>query len=133
VDWCTRDLQLAQQVNHAKEELLREPGRPKLISRSALGRKLGSLALIQKHLSKLPRTEALLNSAVESRIDFALRRIAQAAREIRSEGCEMKKWRLVARAGLRKDLAGEPEVIESIEDQMRLEPPRSVTREELAA
>jgi hypothetical protein len=52
---------------------------------------------------------------------------------MRSEGCEMKEWRLVARAGLRKDLAVEPEVLESSENQMRLEPPRSVTREELAA
>jgi len=134
VDWCGRDVRLAGQVNQTKDALLRELGRPKRISPTALGRQLASLALIQKHLHKLPRTEALLNSAVETRRDFAIRRVSWAALQIRSEGREMKTSSLFRRAGLRPDLAGDPHVRASLQIQIRSEPsPHGLGSEELAA
>ena len=73
VNWHVRDLHLSQQVSHAKSDLLSEPGRPKRISLSALGRQLGVLAWVQKHRAKLPLTAAQLAVVVESHTDFSYR------------------------------------------------------------
>ena len=76
VNWHIRDLQLSEQVSQAKAALRCEPGRPKRISLSALGRQLEALAWMQKHRAKLPLTAARLAVAVESHADFAHRRLA---------------------------------------------------------
>jgi hypothetical protein len=119
VNWDERDSRIAEKLPCAKAALLAEKGRPKRISLAALGRKLQALALIQHHLSKLPRTSALLPSAIESRLDFAKRKIAWAASQIRVGGAKMLAWRLIQRAGLRPEVVEDPEIREAIQLELR--------------
>jgi hypothetical protein len=104
---------------NAKASLLAEEGRPKRISLAALGRKLQASALIQHYLSQMPRTGALLPSAVESRLEFAKRRITWAARQLRVGGTKIVEWRLIRRAGLRPEVVADPEIRTAIQAELR--------------
>jgi hypothetical protein len=118
VDWSLRDLNLSKSVAAAKFELLREAGRPKLISISALGRQIRALAWIQKHPSRLPLTRSALSSVAESRTEFACRRIAWAAEQLRGEQRRLRPWLLLQKAALRNDLCINPQVQAVIRRQM---------------
>lgn len=108
VNWENRDSTVLQLVADAKKALLYEAGRPKRISLAALGRKAGVLTWLQKHLLKMPRTRALLDSTVESHIDFARRRIVWTARQLKLNGNSMRKWRILRHARLRPETATDP-------------------------
>jgi hypothetical protein len=110
VDWTIRDAQVAQRVEEAARDLHREAGRPRRISLAALGRKLGVLALIQKHSARLPGTRRLLDSQVESRLQYARRRVQWVAAQLKANEKPVKSWILVRKAGLRPDLASSPDI-----------------------
>jgi hypothetical protein len=65
---------------------------------------LGQLALIQKHLDKLPLTAKVLTDVVETRESFALRRIDWVASCYTEENVCPQRWQLIRRAGLRPEL-----------------------------
>jgi hypothetical protein len=119
VNWENRDSQISRMLPDAKAALLAEGGRPKWISLAALGRKLEALAWIQHHLRKLPRTRTLLASTVESRFDFAKRRIAWATSQMRVGGSKMAEWRLIQRAGLRPEVVADPGIREAVLLELR--------------
>lgn len=114
VNWNARDSELAEMVPKARDLLLLEPGRPKRISISALGRQLKALALIQKHQIKLPRAVSALESAEESRVAFACRRVCLACARLQREGRRLCLSAITREAGLRPDLATNPEVVAAI-------------------
>jgi len=58
---------------------------------------------LEKHLDKLPRTRAYLDSVKESDRDFRIRRIKWAIQELEKEGQELKEWRILRKAGIRKE------------------------------
>jgi hypothetical protein len=103
-NWSQRDSSLSQRVFAARQELLSEAERPKIISVSALGRQMKALGWILKHPDKLPLTKKQLSLAAESRIEFALRRIAWAAEQLKATQGPIRPWLLMQKAALRKDL-----------------------------
>jgi Tn7-like transposition protein D len=117
-DWKRRDQELSQKMNEAKKDILRQPGSPKRISMTSLERQLGVQSFLQNHLSKLPLTRALLPSIVESPLDFALRRIAWAALQMRNEACAIKKWSLIARSGVGREMRGNPVIADAIRAEL---------------
>lgn len=105
VDWGSRDIELAEAARVAAIDLYEQEGSPSQVTISAIGQKLGQLALIQKHLDKLPLTLEVLANVVETRESFALRRINWAVHCYRQEGIYPKRWQIIRRAGLRRELA----------------------------
>jgi hypothetical protein len=73
-------------------------------SAQRLAKVLGGVSLTQKHLQKLPKTRRRLARAVESWVDFALRRIHLAALRLRAKGVPCARWRVKQMAGLRPEL-----------------------------
>jgi hypothetical protein len=53
---------------------------------AALGREAGCLALLQKHRDKLPQTVSALDSLIEDRGAYAIRRIEWAAKTLQQDG-----------------------------------------------
>jgi len=104
VDWEHRDIELADAARQAAVHLQSKPGKPTQITVAAIGRELGQLALIQRHLNKLPITAQVLSELVETREAFALRRIQWVVKCYREEGICPQRWQLVRRAGLRPDI-----------------------------
>jgi hypothetical protein len=55
--------------------------------------------VIRQHSGKIPHTIAVLKKIVESRQDFALRRIEWAAAEFVQAGTVPKQWQLIRHSG----------------------------------
>ena len=60
-------------------------------------------ALLEKHLRKLPRTKAYLESVKETVEDFQIRRIEWAIAELDRQGEEILEWKIMRLACLRTD------------------------------
>ncbi len=118
VDWEKRDLQLAEEVKLAALLLKNLPGRPIRVTTSAIGREVSQLALIQKHLDKLPLTANTLLEYVEAQEEYAVRRVHWAAEKYRREHIYPHRWQLVKHAGVER-LARKPQVEEAIDAALR--------------
>ncbi|PSB34402.1 TnsD family Tn7-like transposition protein [Stenomitos frigidus] len=116
VDWEHRDIELADAARQAAIQLQTRPGKPTQITIAAVGRQLGQLALIQRHLDKLPVTAQVLSELVETREAFALRRIQWVVECYREEGICPQRWQLVRRAGLRPEIEGLPVVQKALDE-----------------
>jgi Tn7-like transposition protein D/TniQ len=105
VDWPARDVTLASAVMDVAERLRNAPGRPVWITRGLLCQHIPSGGFMHVHHKQLPLTEAALDAAVETAEEYALRRLAWAKQSYLEEGCCPVRWRLVARASLRRGVA----------------------------
>ncbi len=109
VDWDKRDKEILAKIKVVVKEMLNSTEKPERITVSLIGSKLGIRGLLEKHLDKLPLTKGYLDSVKESRRDFQLRRIKWAVRELEQEGQELKLWKVLRKAGIRKEYIRELE------------------------
>ena len=114
VDWESRDTQWAIATKLSAERLKNALARPVQITVTAIARDMGQLANIQKHLDKLPLTAQVLAELVETREQFAVRRVEYAAEHFLDENVCPQRWQLVRRAGLRPDIEATQQVKEAI-------------------
>ena len=101
VDWEERDLQLLEKVKKVIKEMLLQDGKPERITISRIGRRIGQLALLEKHIVKMPLTEKYLEQVTENVEDYQVRRVKWAAVQIRNNGEEITEWKIKRLAGLR--------------------------------
>ncbi|WDL98838.1 TnsD family transposase [Alicyclobacillus sp. ALC3] len=107
VDWNKRDEEILALVRTEVTSILTSDGKPERISISRIGKRIGYLSLLEKHLSKMPQTNAYFESVKETVEDFQLRRIRWAVQEIEREGQDLQWWRIVRKAGIRGELEKE--------------------------
>ena len=119
VDWESRDVQIASEVQSAVPRLREKPGKPKQITLSAIGRDIGQLALLQQHLNRLPLSARLLAEVVETREEFALRQIRWVVEQCLQEGTNLSKWTLIKKSGVER-IATHPAVLGAIEAGLRI-------------
>lgn len=100
IDWEERDRIFSERVREAARRLLGLPGKPVRLTRSALARAAGCLAVIEKKPERLPCTRELLETLCESDEKFRLRRVHWAARTLREQGKVVSAWRIRRMAGL---------------------------------
>lgn len=100
VDWNSRDLEFSAQIEriagiikHYQEPLVQ-------VSVKNIAKQLGAPVLTRK-LNLLPLTLAKLNAVIESKDEFAIRRLRFAAERLKQRGERLVAWRLVKTAGLR--------------------------------
>lgn len=103
VDWDERDTALAAQVISAASEIMSRTGRPVRVTMRAIGIQLGVTALLENELVHLPRAKAALTMVVESKEEFADRRLQLAAEKLKRQGESLCGWRLIRAAGLRPE------------------------------
>lgn len=119
VDWKRRDAEYAAAVRSTASCLKDTPGRPMQVTRTAIGRALGALGLLRQKLNKMPLTAQVLVSVVETREQYAVRRVRWAAELYRQEGLMPREWQLMMRACV-YSLRGNSAVKCAIEVAMRL-------------
>jgi hypothetical protein len=110
VDWHARDAEMLVLARAAVSRLRDRTG-PVRISLRAIAREMGHISLIEQHLDRIPETAAFLRDAVESRVEFAARKVAligaaQAGKD------PLPRWILVRRANLR------PELVAAVADEL---------------
>lgn len=101
VDWDQRDKEMAKKVAEITNQL-------KLIkhiriSKTEIGRRIGSLSLIEKKLEKLPKTQREIEIVVETKEQFQIRRIDLSIEELVRNNQILKVWKVAKKAGLRTD------------------------------
>ncbi len=102
VDWAQRDIRLCEEVRSAEARIRNTPGRPMRVTRTELGRQIGNVALLHRKLDKLPLTAAAIGSVVETRVDFAVRRIRFAMASYHDSGDTVTRAQLIEDAGIRR-------------------------------
>jgi Tn7-like transposition protein D/TniQ len=118
VDWQQRDQQLAQLVEISAQRLRHQAGKPMRITLAAIGRDIGQLALLQQHLPKLPAVAQLLDSLVETREAFAIRRIQWVRQQYEEELRIPRRWEFIKRASIDR-LATLPQIEEALDSALR--------------
>ena len=104
VNWKSRDTELAAKGEFVIRRLKKAGGKPVQITEAAIARELGQLALIQKHKDKLPLTARVISESIETREEFAIRRIEYISECYRNEEVYPRRWEFIRRAALRSDL-----------------------------
>ena len=79
--------------------------KPARITLSRIGKTIGLLALLEKHLDLMPLTKAYLKSVAESVEDFQIRRIKWAIKLLDECGEEIQRWKVIRVAGLRENVS----------------------------
>lgn len=103
IDWKKRDIEILEEVINVVDNLLSIKGKPIRITTSKIGKEIGKLSLLEKHLDKLPLTKEYLDTHTESVKDFQQRRIKWAINELEKEGEEIKEWKVMKKAGINKN------------------------------
>ncbi|KPV44036.1 TnsD family Tn7-like transposition protein [Alicyclobacillus ferrooxydans] len=116
VDWGKRDEEILALVGTEVTRILTSDGKPERISISRIGKRIGYLSLLEKHLKKMPKTKSYLESVKENVEDFQMRQIRWAMQEIEREGQDLQWWRIVRKAGIRGEAADRHrDIFETIE------------------
>ena len=103
VDWNQRDNEILSQIKGVVDRMLNSDEKPERITISLIGSKLGIRGLLEKHLDKLPKTKAYLDSVKETNHHFRLRRICWAVKELEKEGQKLQLWKIMRKAGIRDE------------------------------
>lgn len=115
VDWEARDKVLALRVVEISKTMSQLPGKPKWISRAALGRSVDKAETIERNAEKLPLTHAALSACAESLEEYQRRRIFWAARELQGQmSGPPSRWNLLRFAGIRVLAPGNETLIVSL-------------------
>lgn len=100
MDWKRRDAEYAAAVRTAASRLKDAPGRPVQVTRTAIGRALGAISLLRQKLHKMPLAAQVLAGVVETRKQYAVRRVWWAAELYQREDVLPRDWQLVLRANV---------------------------------
>lgn len=100
VAWTFRDELLATVVQEAALRLISQQESPKRMTLTSIGREAGCVMVLQQHLNKLPQTAERLKSLVESREQWAVRKLQWTINQVKEQGIVLKGWEIVRRSGL---------------------------------
>lgn len=103
IDWSKRDSEVLQKVKKAVGEIRNSNDKLVRISHGRVGLMCGLQGLLDKHLDKIPRTKAYIESVVETDDDYRKRRIHWAINRLDVSGEEIKAWKIMRLAGIRKE------------------------------
>jgi Tn7-like transposition protein D len=95
VDWRKRDADYAVAVRATAANLMNKSGRPIQVTKTSIGKALGAVTLLQQKLSKMHLTAQVLVSVVETREQYAIRRVWWAADLFIEEGVLPRHWQLI--------------------------------------
>jgi len=114
IDWKRCDAEYAAAVRVAASRLKEAPGRPVQVTRTAIGRALGAITLLRQKLHKMPLTARAMAGVIETRVEYAVRRIQWAGECFTRERALPRPWQLMQRANVYR-LRSVPEVKSAVD------------------
>jgi hypothetical protein len=105
VDWKKRDEFIVHRIHELYLFEGNNMSKPVRTTISSIGKAIGQLAILQKHMDKLPKTAEVAASLIESREDFAVRKIFWAVNLLRRDGSPVQLWKVVRTAGIDRHLS----------------------------
>lgn len=132
-NWPERDAESAKAAKEEAERIRSTPGRPVRVSKTAVAKNIGALAVISKRGNLLPLTIKALDDVNESIEDYAVRRVAWAAECFRGEGVCPSIWQLQVKAAVSNRVAKCPILKAAMEAALEsLDPKDFLIRQENA-
>lgn len=104
-DWAEIDHDWVVRLNELIP-IIRQESPPIRITVAELERRADQRGWLLKRRHRLPQTMAFLERTVESVEDFQLRRIRWTIAELEQDGCPVKAWQVMRKAGLHSDSLG---------------------------
>lgn len=101
IDWAKRDKQVGLCINKAILEIRSAPGKPQRLTISRIGRHIKKLAILERHLDKLPICRALLDRNLETEVQHQMRKIDWAIQTLSVNRECLTKWRVLRKASIR--------------------------------
>jgi hypothetical protein len=132
VDWKKRDAEYAVAVKTAAARLKNDSSRPVQVTRTAISKIVGAVALLRQKLHKLPLTAQVLAKLVENHLEFAVRRIRWAAKCFTRDRVIPHPWQLISRANAYR-YRNTPEVKNAVAAAMDLIEFNSLPTQQLTA
>jgi hypothetical protein len=114
VDWESRDLELADAVKLSAMRLKNISTDPIRITKTAIGQDIDKKEILYRHLHKLPKTDQVLTEVIETREQFAVRRVEWATEYFRQQNISPAWSGLINLAGV-YELREIPQVKEAID------------------
>jgi len=93
VDWEVREREYCVKVKRLYKELIMLD-KPVRITISIVGKRLGILSNLEKHLDKLPQTKKLLNDVIETIQQFQIRRCSKIIDQMLQEQETVRLWKV---------------------------------------
>ncbi|MDF1688366.1 MAG: TnsD family Tn7-like transposition protein [Cycloclasticus sp.] len=105
MDRAEEDKQLCLALSEEAKTILNEESKLIKVTRTELARRLGKKDLFRKELiDGFPKTKKIAQELIETREQFAQRRVERCGEQFLQEGKIPERWELVRRAGLRPDM-----------------------------
>lgn len=101
IDWLERDVSLSSLVEQVAKAIKLLPGRPNRVTVARIRKGLGRMASHCRRLDHLPKVRAVLAAVVETKKEFAIRRMRWAVEQLRQQGESVTAYKVVRTAGLR--------------------------------
>lgn len=108
VAWEERDRSILPRVHNAVQKLL-DLLPPVRVTFSKVGKIVGLLPMLERHLNKLPLSQCFLQTVTESQTQYQVRRVRWAADVLRSRDEVLAEWKVVRLAGVKPSHAKEVE------------------------
>lgn len=104
IDWDARDTKVLEEVKVCVRDLLISNERPIRVTISTIGKRINKLALIEKHLDKMPKTKGYMNQVLETPHEHRLRKIKWAINKLELDNREIKAWVVLRMACIRDEM-----------------------------
>jgi hypothetical protein len=104
IDWDKRDKEIAKEVIPTTINLLTQT-KLKRVTITAIGKQLGKLSILERHIDKLPLTKFILNEVTESIEEFQKRRIVWAVEQLNLKEDSLNSWKIKKLAGLKTNVS----------------------------
>lgn len=101
VDWESRDKEVLSIAKHMVKATINKSGKPERITISRIGKKIGLVSLLEKHMDKLPKTKKYFDKAAESVESYQIRRIKWAVNELFNEEKKVNNNAVLRKACIR--------------------------------
>jgi Tn7-like transposition protein D/TniQ len=104
VDWNKRDEDILIEVKNAIRNL-KAIKKPIHINVSRIGKEIGKLSILEKHLEKLTKTQKYLSEHLETRESYRIRRVKWACQFMFEQNNQVVEWRIIRLAGLKDTIS----------------------------
>jgi len=100
VEWDKKDEELLKSVRVAVEQIKNYEGRPKKITVTLIGKKIGMTQFLLNNIDRLPKSKEFIQYVIDTDKSYQIKKVKWAIQELIKAGEGVMWWRIYDKAGL---------------------------------
>lgn len=100
VDWDKKDLEVLEKVKVAIDDIKNASGRPKKVTITKIGKKVGMAQFLYSNIDRLPKSKEYIQNAIDTNKSYQIKKVKWAVQELMKEDEGVKWWTVYDKAGL---------------------------------